>query len=342
MIERAIYHPAIHERMEITADQGQQLVDDYLRTLAPASLVTHRTQLALLERMMGCAVLQDAPDGQLRVSLHGFRDCNAPLLRHCRDLLLDEGRSVASVNLFTSIVRSYVTLAWRAGLVDLPQYMAVKNVAAWSRREAGNIDSQRTRHKLPATRRAPQVMAIEQQLALLDQPDSAIGRRDALLLALALLLGLRLGELTGLRLADVDLTAGELAVTRPKVRITQRLALTRSGRLTGAMQRYMAARAGLDCPALLLAVTPQRELDNRPLARDSMAHRIGALGLRIGIEGLSAHDLRHTWASTLAHAGTDSLALRDAGGWASVQQAAQYAQRATIANQHVVYPLELR
>ena len=70
--------------------------------------------------------------------------------------------------------------------------------------------------------------------------------------------------------------------------------------------------------------------------------RIRTLGERLGIEGLSAHDLRHSWASTLAHAGTDSLALRDAGGWASVQQAAQYAQRATIANQHVVYPLELR
>jgi integrase len=44
-----------------------------------------------------------------------------------------------------------------------------------------------------------------------------------------------------------------------------------------------------------------------------------------GFEGLRFHDLRHTWASWQAQAGTPLYALRELGGWASDQMVKKYA-----------------
>lgn len=45
----------------------------------------------------------------------------------------------------------------------------------------------------------------------------------------------------------------------------------------------------------------------------------------VGLEGLRFHDLRHTWASWQAQAGTPAYALRELGGWASDQMVRRYA-----------------
>lgn len=44
----------------------------------------------------------------------------------------------------------------------------------------------------------------------------------------------------------------------------------------------------------------------------------------IGLEGFRFHDLRHTWASWHAQAGTPAYALRELGGWASDQMVRRY------------------
>lgn len=44
-----------------------------------------------------------------------------------------------------------------------------------------------------------------------------------------------------------------------------------------------------------------------------------------GLDGLRFHDLRHTWASWQAQAGTPLYALRELGGWASDQMVRRYA-----------------
>jgi len=45
----------------------------------------------------------------------------------------------------------------------------------------------------------------------------------------------------------------------------------------------------------------------------------------IGQEGLRFHDLRHTWASWQAHAGTPAYVLRELGGWATDAMVKKYA-----------------
>jgi len=52
--------------------------------------------------------------------------------------------------------------------------------------------------------------------------------------------------------------------------------------------------------------------------------------------GLSAHDLRHYWATRAALNGTPLDRLQDAGGWSSPAMPLRYVENAKIANQGVL------
>jgi hypothetical protein len=48
----------------------------------------------------------------------------------------------------------------------------------------------------------------------------------------------------------------------------------------------------------------------------ALTARVRDLGAAVGLVGLSAHDLRHYWATRAARSGTPLDRLQDAGGWA--------------------------
>jgi integrase len=51
--------------------------------------------------------------------------------------------------------------------------------------------------------------------------------------------------------------------------------------------------------------------------RIAITVRVWVLGEALGIEGLSAHDCRHYWATAALASGTQIDRLQDAGSWAS-------------------------
>lgn len=65
----------------------------------------------------------------------------------------------------------------------------------------------------------------------------------------------------------------------------------------------------------------------RPLHAASQTAWYSALR-RVGLEGFRWHDLRHTWASWHVQAGTPLLALKELGGWASLNMVLRYAHLA--------------
>jgi integrase len=67
----------------------------------------------------------------------------------------------------------------------------------------------------------------------------------------------------------------------------------------------------------------------------SITRRVGELGERIGIDNLSAHDLRHSWATRAIRKGSDPFALQQAGGWTSMQTVRKYVDESAIANEGV-------
>lgn len=65
----------------------------------------------------------------------------------------------------------------------------------------------------------------------------------------------------------------------------------------------------------------------RPLARANRNAWQAAI-VRTGLTGVRWHDLRHTWASWHVQAGTPLLALKELGGWSSIDMVMRYAHLA--------------
>jgi hypothetical protein len=53
------------------------------------------------------------------------------------------------------------------------------------------------------------------------------------------------------------------------------------------------------------------------------------------VQGLSAHDLRHSWATRAARNKTDAFDMREAGGGNSLAMPSRYVETAKIANEGV-------
>ncbi len=63
--------------------------------------------------------------------------------------------------------------------------------------------------------------------------------------------------------------------------------------------------------------------------------RVGFLGAKIGLMGLSPHDCRHYWATSATRGGTDLKSLQDAGGWKSPAMPMRYVESQVVANKGV-------
>lgn len=247
--------------------------------------------------------------------------------------MLREGYAVGTINRKLSTVRVYAGLAAQAGAIDAQELAMIRDVSGYGRKEARRIDERRARSRVGAKAAGPVGLTPAQAAALKCQPDTPQGRRDALIMALLLDLGLRVGELAGLRVTDVDMRENVITFYRPKVGLQQ------THRLTPDLRRALQAwiESG-DCPAMGPLLRSSRKggaLGPAGMTTRAITGRVAALGRRIGIEGLSAHDCRHYWASRAATQGTDAFALRDAGGWASLAMPSRYVEAAKIANERV-------
>lgn len=142
--------------------------------------------------------------------------------------------------------------------------------------------------------------------AVIDAPDRATwtGRRDHALLLVALHTGLRVSELTGLKIHDVHLAAGPNVRCHGKGRKDRCTPLTRPA--VHALRAWLAERAGQDTDPLF----PTRR--GTPLSRDAVAHLVArhvataTLGCpTLTTKTITPHTLRHSTAMALLTAGVD-------------------------------------
>lgn len=168
----------------------------------------------------------------------------------------------------------------------------------------------------------PILLDIDQITAIKNQPDTPEGRRDKLLVCLALDHGLRVGELAILQRSDFYPDAGTVTFDRPETgyRATLRL----SDETIEAARKYF----GGDVPGFGNVWRPS--LSGQNVSNETISKRIRALGKRIAIDNLSPNDLRHTWATNAAK-NTPLDQLIYAGGWTSVSSALPYVKNAKIA-----------
>lgn len=190
----------------------------------------------------------------------------------------------------------------------------------------GLVDRDLSEAALPVTGRRrsslPRGIAKHEANALLASCDrrTAIGRRDYALIITLLRLGLRRGEVAGLRLDDIDWRAGELVVVGKGGR-RDRLPLPED--VGGAIAAYLRrGRPASDRREVFLRARAPFE----PMASGTVASTVRRACRRAGVPEVGAHRLRHTAACDMAAAQVPLPQIAQVLRHRSLQSTAIYAR----------------
>ena len=223
-------------------------------------------------------------------------------------------------------LRGHVDALERLGLAAATRARALSAIArllAWLRAErelATDPLSDLSRPK--RGRKVPKVLSVEEARALVHAPDeSDVGIRDRALLEVFYAAGLRVSEVTTLRLADLRLESRSCTVEGKGRR--ERLALLGEPAVQ-ALERYLTevrprwVRAG-DVPEVFVSARGKR------LTRQAVWYRIRAYGRSLGIaHKLTPHVLRHSFATHLLEGGADLRVVQELLGHASISTTQLY------------------
>lgn len=208
--------------------------------------------------------------------------------------------SPKTVNLALALAKKIMATAAEREIVPSNPFLGVKLV---------RLGPQRFRYWTGAER--------ETFLRHADREDPEFGR----LVRVACHTGLRLGELAALTRADLDFERAKVRVSKTwDVTLAKVLPMTKG-------------RTDEDVPMnrdVLEALGPKRFLQPGAAVFDrslfwSARKRLGRLAVKAGVAPIRFHDLRHTFASTLAMAGMDLMSIQQLCRHKSYQMTLRYA-----------------
>jgi type 1 fimbriae regulatory protein FimB len=146
--------------------------------------------------------------------------------------------------------------------------------------------------------------------------------RDYALVLVAFRHALRVSELCGLKLSDVNVELGEIYIRRCKGSVSGSHPIYNGE--SQALKAWLAVRAEMDVPADVetLFVSEQR----RPLNRVSFWYLIKGLAREAGLEelGVHPHNLRHSTGYYLTTQGRDLRLIQNFMGHASISSTIRY------------------
>lgn len=183
--------------------------------------------------------------------------------------------------------------------------------------------------KLPATK-GGRVLSDREVQALL----AALPPARAEMMQFALETGLRGANVRGLRWDQVNEELWQLEIPAELVKGGKTLYLPLSD---GAIKVLQARRrAQQDLPTQPEYVFTQAR--GKPFSKNTkMTGNSWRNALeRAGLEGITFHDMRHTWATRHIISGTPPSALKDLGGWANLEMVERYTHMNTSALREVV------
>ncbi len=167
--------------------------------------------------------------------------------------------------------------------------------------------------------RLPFHLDIDQTTSLMESPDTEqkYALRDRAILELLYSSGLRVSELTGLNVGELDLSGGLVRVMGKggKERI-----VPVGRRAAEALQHYLEQRGDIGPKAALFLNTRAGRINRRSVARIIDLHvlRIAAF------KRISPHTLRHTFATHMLEGGADLRAIQELLGHASLSTTQKY------------------
>jgi site-specific recombinase XerD len=212
----------------------------------------------------------------------------------------------STTNKMLSALRGAIRAAFALGQMDSDTYMMIKE-------SIKNVKGSR----LPAGR----AIASGELSALLDacgRKDT--GTRDAAMIALLYVGGLRRAEIVGLDLADYDQGAATIKI-RGK---GNKERLTYIGQAAAFLSDWLDIR-GYE-PGALFVGTGNKNRGGR-LTTQAVYDMIKRRARQAGITAVSPHDFRRTFVSDLLERGADLATVKEMAGHESVQTTARYDRR---------------
>jgi integrase/recombinase XerC len=283
---------------------ASRLLEAFLAGRSPATLRTYRQGLEDFREWLRVDTVADAARELLG---RGGGEANRLALAYRADLL-ERKLAPATVNLRLAALRSLCKLAATFGLV------------AW-RVEIGNVRAEAYRDT-----RGPGDAAYRAIVARLVERGDRKAKRDLALVRLLHDVALRRAEVAGLDLADLDVAAGCLLVTRKGRRERTRIGLPPA---TLAAVREWLGERGLEAGPLFPNMDPAGRKGR--LTGTSIYRVVRSLGAAIGT-ATRPHGLRHTGITTAcekaAAAGIPLEAVLDYSGHANVRTLMVYRDRA--------------
>jgi integrase len=149
-------------------------------------------------------------------------------------------------------------------------------------------------------RPVPSIYTKQETVSLLNCVDRTtdIGIRSYALIVLALRLGLRTGDIVGLKISDVDFTKKEISFYQEKTQVHQRLELVPE--VDEALSEYISkARPHSEIPNLFLSLDEPYKPVTQGIVYYSINKHIKEAGIEPGERKSGAHSLRMTLASEL-------------------------------------------
>jgi integrase len=303
----------------------QSILTDYQARKSKETLRRQRADVALFEQFL--ASVGHQVEGFI-TDLEEWGIVTWGLVEAFNRWQLQSGYATGSINVRLATIKCYSQLSSKAGYLSHQEMALIQTVKGYRASEARNVDEKREQTRQEGAKKAFPVSLSPVHAALLkSQPDTARGRRGALIMCLLLDHALRVSEVAALDTNSINLQSGELTIYRHKTNRTQ------THNLTPDTYRAAQAYSG-DCPQdqepLFIGICSKKRIDT-----SSINARVSELGELIGIKGLSPHDCRHYYATDAIRNGTDIKSLQDAGGWNSPAMPLRYAESAKVANSGV-------
>lgn len=221
--------------------------------------------------------------------------------------------------------------AWIISLLDTRaagyannQYRSIQQFFRWWAQEE-ELPNPMAGMKPPTVPEQPvAVLTVDQLAALLKSCAGRdfVSRRDAAILYMFMDAGVRKGEITGMRVDDLDLDMREARVhgkgRRDRV-------VTYGKKAAVALDRYLKLRdrkedqTWHDSPNLWLG-----EKNRGPLGSSGIYLMLKRRGRAVGIPELHPHMLRHSWAHYMKLSGESEENMMRLAGWRSHQMVARY------------------
>jgi integrase/recombinase XerC len=243
---------------------------------------------------------------------HYRRDLQA-FCRYCADAGVPDWQSVD-----TGQIRSFAAQAHRRGLGGRSiqrNLSALRSLYRFLLREGGVADNPALDVRAPRSdRKLPDSLNVDQMHRLLSLPaDDALALRDLAIMELTYSSGLRLAELVGLDVTDLDLE-------KAMVRVTGKGSKTRiipvGRKAQAALSTWLRVRRGMSREGEAAVFTARH---GGRLSPRSVQKRLGTWSARQGLQrNIHPHTLRHSFASHLLESSGDLRAVQELLGHADI------------------------